>query len=323
MSSRERFVVDCAGAGERLDRALVPLLEARLGARPSRRQSKALVEGGHVWLGGRQERYGSKRLRAGDRLQVDAQALEQLLERLQAEPERVELPPEAILYEDEDVLAVCKPAGLPSQATRDPDRDHLLAALGRLLRRRGDPDPYLVLPHRLDVETSGVMVLARSERANPGLTDAFRVRVMDKRYRALVVTPSDPLPEKIEDHLAPEDDPAGAAPRQVRVHAGGDLAFTRLWVRQHLRGALEVEARPHTGRRHQVRAHLSGAGAPILGDELYGGPRRIAGVRAGRVMLHAWKLKLPHPITGEPLQLECDLPPDYVSVRESLAEEAG
>lgn len=103
------------------------------------------------------------------------------------------------------------------------------------------------------------------------------------------------------------------------VEEGGAPAQTDVRVTRSFRHALLVEARPHTGRKHQVRAHLAGAGLPLLGDTRYGGPLRVGGLVISRVLLHASRLELTHPVTGADLAIECPDPADFRTVLEALA----
>lgn len=221
-----------------------------------------------------------------------------------------------ILYEDDWVIAVHKPSGLPTQGTVDPNRDHLVAALTRLLTARDGRVPYLGLHHRLDRDTSGIVILARAKKANRGLTDAFRDRLAKKTYWALSQKVEEPGHAffkggkwEVDNHLARER--GGGSHRQRSVHSGGDKAQTDFVLLEVAGDRALVEASPRTGRTHQIRVHLSEGGLPILGDLLYKGPGRVDGKKVGRVMLHAYRLVIPHPITGELLTVECSPPRDF------------
>ena len=164
---------------------------------------------------------------------------------------------------------------------------------------------------RLDRDTSGVVLFATDPRANEGLARAFAGREVEKTYVALTARPADRCPDE-DSASRRRSRPRGRA-RARRVAVGGEgakPAETEVVVREVLADALLVEARPLTGRKHQVRAHLAHAGMPILGDPVYGD----AGGRAPRLMLHARRLALPHPLTGEPLAIESPLPADFEAV---------
>jgi RluA family pseudouridine synthase len=211
----------------------------------------------------------------------------------------------ALLFRDEVLLAVDKPPGLPTHATADPSRPSLVAHVERHLRATG-AGPYVAVHQRLDRDTSGVVVFATDPRANEGLARAFEGRSVEKSYVALVARPPSPPPERFRI-FAPL---AGEGRRVVVGGAGAKAAETDVVVRETLEDALLVEARPLTGRKHQLRAHLAHAGMPILGDPVYGD----AGRRAPRLMLHARRLALLHPLTGAPLVIESPLPSDMLDL---------
>ncbi len=283
---------------DRIDRVVAHgAEEAKVGL--SRRASKALVDAGRVKVDGHVIKRSSHTVKIGSSVQVNYDEA--------AREDHIDLS-ERILYEDQWVLAINKPAGLPSQSTRDPERDHALAAVERYLKSKVDGPVKVALQHRLDVDTSGVLIFGIHRDANKGLTDAFRDRKTQKVYLAVV---SAPVPDtfEVENHLAA--DSRGYKTRMKSVTSGGDHAKTsfRVLARQ---GTLSlVEARPATGRMHQIRVHLSEFGAPILGDTFYGGASVNDGFRAPRTLLHAWKLELPHPVERRRLSIEAPWPEDF------------
>ena len=225
----------------------------------------------------------------------------------------MELADEALLYCDEALLALAKPPGLPVHATPDAGRDHLLAAVGRLLVRRGLAANGLGLPHRLDVGTSGLIVLGRQPEVTAQLSALFAARRVQKTYLALTGR-VEPLPEsrlEVRNHLAANKDRKGVP--VVPVRAGGDAAWTTLAVVRQGPRAVLWQATLHTGRRHQIRAHLAGLGMPIVGDLDYDTP-----IAASRPMLHAARLELRHPVTQVLLRLESPLPADFQAVAARL-----
>jgi len=221
-----------------------------------------------------------------------------------------------VLYEDEDVIAVGKPAGIVMHGTADPRRRDLFNSVRDFLARRSAGSasacavPYLGLHHRLDVETSGVVLFTKQERANAALAEQFTRGEVTKIYHAIILRPSHAVPGawRVENRLAMIGSGQRARMRQAATGARAVTAFTIL---ERLRGALLVEARPATGRKHQIRAHLAGSHGPILGDLRYGGMSRAGHALASRVMLHAWHLSLRHPATGAPLTITCPYPPDF------------
>jgi 23S rRNA pseudouridine1911/1915/1917 synthase len=260
---------------------------------------RALVAAGAVRLNGEVVRSAGRPVRAGQLVDA-ALRLELLRSRATGTDRRFRLTPRAILYRDDVLVAVDKPPGLPTHATADLSRPSLVGHVAEHLR--GAEAAYVAVHQRLDRDTSGVVLLATDPRANEGLARAFAGRQVEKTYLALTARPS-PLPPRRQ---------------RVVVPLGAKPAETELVVREVLEGALLVEARPLTGRKHQVRAHLAHAGMPILGDPVYGDGRR-----APRLMLHALRLALPHPLTGRPLVVESPLPPDFEAVLARLRGEFG
>jgi 23S rRNA pseudouridine1911/1915/1917 synthase len=169
--------------------------------------------------------------------------------------------------------------------------------------------------HRLDRETSGVVVLARTRPAAAALSAAFREGNARKTYLALCARAPSPPEGRIAEPLAadpqrpgrrrvdPAGEPAATAYRTLRVGPGGEAL---------------VEAQPETGRTHQIRVHLAHLGAPLLGDARYGGPRRVLELAVPRVMLHALRLEVAHPASGARLLLEAPVPEDFQAVERAL-----
>jgi RluA family pseudouridine synthase len=221
-----------------------------------------------------------------------------------------------ILFEDDVLIAVDKPPGLPTQPTVDRLRPNLIDAVKRHLAPDGGA--YLGVHQLLDRDTSGVILFAKAREANAGLAAAFAGRIARKTYLALTARPSVPKPDcwRAAGLLAPAP---GKPPRMRLVRKGGVRAEAEFEIKRRLRGALLVEARPRTGRKHQIRVQLAAEGMPVLGDVVYGGPSRVGGVRVGRSLLHAAGLRLPHPTTGAPLVLKSPLPPDFSAVLQALA----
>jgi RluA family pseudouridine synthase len=212
-----------------------------------------------------------------------------------------------MLFDDDHLIAVDKPPDLPTHATADPNRPDLVTIVARTV---GVNVADLGVHQRLDAGTSGVVIFARTPEANQGLARQFEARTVEKVYLAVVDARRRP-------ELAPGDgwveqaalaaDGSGRRARVVAVSTGGQLAETAFRVRARDGERLLVEARPRTGRKHQIRAHLAAARLRIVGDDRYGwsGPKT-------RMMLHAWRLSLAHPVTGEPLEIEAPLPPGFV-----------
>lgn len=203
-----------------------------------------------------------------------------------------------IVHVDDSLLVLNKPAGLLAVPGRGPDKADCLAARAQARY----PDARVV--HRLDMDTSGLMVMARGGAAQRALSRAFAVRAVGKRYLAVV---GGRLPAPVEawgviDLPLVCDWPN--RPRQIVDHALGKPSLTR-WRAASYDAASDttrVELEPVTGRSHQLRVHLAALGHPILGDPLYA-PTALL-VRAPRLLLHAWRLAFAHPASGETLEFE-------------------
>jgi RluA family pseudouridine synthase len=301
------WVVRDGEAGRRLDHVLAEWLPEALGRPVSRAAARKLIVAGAVYLNGRRVRIASKPLLA--RARVEAHVDEaKLFAGGTAEDRPFAMGPERILFEDEWLIAVDKPPGLPTQPTLDEARDNLFASLKRFLAARdGVAQPYLGLHHRLDRDTSGVILLTKRTEANAGIAEAFAGRKAEKVYQALARRGSRaPGAEwTVENYLARAPG-AGKRGRFASVRAGGDPARTEFRLLEELPGALWVEARPRTGRTHQIRVHLAEAGMPILGDATYGDRES-----APRLMLHAAGLTFTHPVTNLDLSIRSPLPEDF------------
>ena len=226
-----------------------------------------------------------------------------------------------ILYEDEDLIVVDKPAGLPSQPTPDPARDNAYAAVCRYVN-----GGYVGMHHRLDALTSGALLFTKSERANAGISAQFQGHTVYKEYMAVSWcdrndSPSNGLDSSwaAGDHKVDLDMPIGEIPGGKVQRYGIDgrkrrPARTEVWCLK------KVSARggdvylclciPHTGRTHQIRVHLAAAHLGIIGDPLYGAGlgRGMRSIDPGRMCLHAQTLKIVHPITQEVLQIHAPRP---------------
>ncbi|WP_242345895.1 RluA family pseudouridine synthase [Anaeromyxobacter terrae] len=293
---RLSLVVPAADAGERLDR----FIAARGGI--SRGLARRALDAGGVFLDGRRCKVSGKLLHAGQQVVVN------LEEAGRSAPALAALERSRLIYADQDLVAVDKPAGVPSQPTLTSDQGTLPELVAALL---GAP---VTLVHRLDRETSGVTVLARSAAAAAALAEAFRTGTPEKTYLALCARAPSPPEGRIDAPLG--KDPARAGLR--RVDPRGDAAATRYRTLREGPLAALVEARPETGRTHQIRVHLAHLGAPLLGDSRYGGPRRVGEVAIPRVMLHARRLEIDHPSTGARLVLEAPVPEDLRAAEAAL-----
>jgi tRNA pseudouridine32 synthase/23S rRNA pseudouridine746 synthase len=203
-----------------------------------------------------------------------------------------------LLYVDDSLLVIDKPSGLLAVPGRGPDKQDCLAA--RVQARY--PDALVV--HRLDMATSGLMVMARGPAAQRELSRAFAAREVNKRYLAVVAGRLDAPPQGwgVIDLPIIVDWPN--RPLRIVDHRVGKASLTRWRVLDYddANSSTRVELEAITGRSHQLRVHLRELGHPILGDALYAPPDVQA--RAKRLLLHAWSLRFTHPVTGETLAFE-------------------
>ena len=309
-----RVEVEAADGAVRLDR----LLAAKLAGR-TRSQLQRLIREGRARVGSQAGRPGSI-VQAGD------------VVTLEIPPPRPALPqPEAIplniVYEDADLLVVDKPAGMVVHPAAGHARHTLVNALlhhvADLGGVGGELRPGIV--HRLDRGTSGLMVVAKHDRAHAELARQFRCREVEKTYRALVWGA---LAAGRQIDMAIGRDPADRkkiSPRARRPRA----AVTRIVSAQQLAGTSLLEVTIATGRTHQIRVHLAAVGHPVVGDAAYGGarrrlpPRLRAAQRLERPFLHASRLAFRHPRDARPLAFDCDLPDDLREIAEALGASGG
>jgi len=287
-------------AGERLDAFL-----ARCLPELSRTHLKRLIESGFVTIDGRVPK-ASEKTQAGLEVTVKVPPPEEL----SLEPEAIPL---TIVYQDGDLIVVDKPAGL----TVHPAPGHpsgtlvnaLLAACPDLQGISGTLRPGIV--HRLDKDTSGLLVVAKNDRAMRSLQSQLTERSVHKTYLALVHGVPKPREGQIEA-------PIGRSTRnrkKMAVVDNGRESTTRYRVREELPGGLALlEVEPVTGRTHQIRVHLAAIGHPVFGDPLYGRTSELL----GRQFLHAWKLAFRMPVGGREVEFESPLPPDLRVVLERL-----
>jgi len=280
------FVIEEAESGKRLDRVLA----TRLGLPRSR--VRDLIESGAVEVDGR-------RVKAAARVQLG-----QVVRIREEEAGAIEQPRIPILYEDRSVVVVDKPPGIPVHPAGVGKRGvtvvGVLGAQGALAG--GSPERPGVV-HRLDALTSGVMVLARTERAWRDLVEQFRRREVRKEYLALVEGEVEPEAGEISGRLARD----ARRPWRMRVDRAGKEAETEFRVLVRREGKSLLLVVPRTGRTHQIRVHLAAIGHPVVGDPLYGG-------EGERLMLHAWRLGFRHPVTGKWLEFEAPPPPELASL---------
>jgi 23S rRNA pseudouridine1911/1915/1917 synthase len=313
-SVRRDFLVDAEQAGARLDRYLAAQLPEL-----SRTRIQELIHQGRVRVEGVVPKR-SHRVAAGEAIEVE----------LVARPAPAALPealPLDILYEDEDVLAVNKPAGMvvhpAAGAPRGTVVNALVARFGELSRLGGALRPGIV--HRLDKGTSGVLLVARTDGAHAALARQFRERGVEKTYLALVHGEMKADAGRITLPVARD------LRRRTRMTArrrSGRAAETAWRVLARLDRFTLLEVGLRTGRTHQIRVHLAALGHPVVGDTTYGAPRspRAAGRTLpglARLFLHAARVRFSHPRTAEPVEVRAPFPPDLRGYLVELARALG
>ena len=283
----------------RLDKALATILDL------SRAQAKELIELG-VMVDGEP---GSPRtrVRAGSKLMFPKPEFGEALE-----PERVDFD---VLYEDGDVIVVCKPADLVVHPGSGQRKGTLAAGLlHRYPEIRGvGAENRWGLVHRLDKDTSGALIVARTGDAYEGLSSQIRRRKVERSYLGLI----DGVPGSPTGTI---DAPIGRDPDQPTRRAvirGGKAARTHFSIREEFpsRNCALLELRLETGRTHQIRVHLAAIGHPIIGDRTYG---KTTAVSSPRSFLHAWAVEFAHPDDGRLVRVECPLPDDLQEVLDGL-----
>jgi 23S rRNA pseudouridine1911/1915/1917 synthase len=306
-ADRQTKIVMEADSDVRLDL----LVAARAGL--SRTAAATLIANGHVTVDGRRER-ASYKPRAGECLTI---APPPARERA-VEPEAIPL---QVVFEDDDVLVVDKPAGMVVHPAPGNWRGTLVnALLGRAIplsaiggaERAG-------LVHRLDKETSGLVLVAKTERAHRVLGAALAARRIDRRYAALCWG-------HLSDDVVTVDRPVARDPRnrqRMAIVASGKTARTTLVRLARFDSVDLLHAQLHTGRTHQIRVHLAHLGHPVVGDDVYGGGggRRLLRLLARRHFLHAAWLRFRHPITNSLIDLRSPLPIDLREVVSVVAEQ--
>lgn len=303
------FLVEEGESGQRLDVFLVRRIEG-LG----RASAKRMIEAGRVRIEGRIRRKGAF-LEAGERVTLDGEPSLPDFDPLPDEEHSI-----GVIYEDEDLLILDKPAGIHSHPLKRDERGTVANAImaiapecvafGSMRREAG-------LMNRLDAETSGLMIAARSERGAEGLARLFEREAIDKRYRALAMGEvrapwSIDLP--IAHHPGDRRKMVALTAYDPELSERARPAFTEL-LSSELRGERSyLEIRARSARRHQVRVHLAALGHPLVGDELYGGERLES---LDRHFLHASALVFRHPVTGKECVFKSPLPEE---LRRALGE---
>lgn len=308
MTDRRTVPVPEGLEGERLDAALARLFGL------SRTKAADLAAGGRVRVDGATAGK-SDRVRAGAWLEVELPAPAAPIT-VRAEP----VPGMRVVYDDEDIIVVDKPAGVAAHSSpgwTGPTVIGALAAGGYRISTSGAAERQGVV-HRLDVGTSGLMVVAKSERAYSALKQAFRGRQVDKRYHALVQGHPDPLRGTVDAPI----DRHPTHDYKWAVVAGGKPSITHYDTLEAYRAASLLEISLETGRTHQIRVHMAALRHPCVGDLTYGADPTLAH-RLGltRQWLHAVRLGFEHPVSGQWVDISSDYPPDLAHALDLIRSE--
>ncbi|MEY4630765.1 MAG: hypothetical protein RIQ81_885 [Pseudomonadota bacterium] len=312
-----RFKVKDGFSGTRLDQFI-----SLQGVELSKRKIKEVIDAGGVYINGKRARIASRPVNDGDliEMQYNLETLKKIKQR------EHELEDKDVLFHEGDVIAVNKPPGLPTQATRDQALVHLEAAVKKYLARKpGSPNAQkqaaIHLVHRLDKETSGVVLLASSTAATTFLTEQFRQRTVKKEYLAICSGIPDQKKFVVECFLSPIDRKTGNV---SVVRSGGKpsrTSFEVLKTNPALKLSL-IRCLPETGRSHQIRVHLAHAGFPIIGDKRYLRgkiklPVALEALAAEHHFLHALRLTFAPAAGAREVTVEASLPPNFTGFLEN------
>jgi len=302
----EDSLIDDALAGQPLDRAL-RTLGARKSAAPSWNQARRLIQTGKVFVDGAPVTDPEFVVRSGQRLKIVMHA---------PAPRARRLPERTIVYLDTHLVVVEKPPGVSSVPFSEDERGTLNQLVEQeLAQKSGGRRAPLGIVHRLDRDTTGLLVFARTLPAKRELKNQFRHHTVERRYWALVEGEMEST--TIESRLIA--DRGDGRRGSVESKTLGRLARTHVKVLERLPSATLVECRLETGRTHQIRIHLGERGHALLGERVYGARGRPASeLSVPRVMLHAFELGFVHPATEKPLHFESKMPDDMQRVLDGL-----
>jgi len=297
------FIITEENQGERIDSVLSLLIED-----VSRSYIQKLIENGNVSLNSKVVTKKNVKLAMGDKLELEL-----------PEPVPCDAMPEDIpldiVYEDDDVIVVNKPKGMVVHPAAGNLSGTLVNALlfhcGALSVINGTQRPGIV--HRIDKDTSGLLVCAKSDEAYKGLQAQFAEHSITRVYRAIVYFGFDKMTGTV-------DAPLGRDPKnrlRMAIVPDGKRAVTHWKVKQEFNGYTEIEARLETGRTHQIRVHLTSINHPLLGDEVYGNVKHSPFKTNGQ-MLHAGILGFNHPVTGQYMEFSVEPPEEYLTTLEKV-----
>ena len=298
---------EASDAGERLDVLVASMADV------TRSRAGALIRDGQVQVDDVAQRKAGFRLKPGMQVRAEIPAAAPTA----VEAEDIEL---RIVYQDADLAVVFKPSGMvvhPAAGNAHGTMvNALLARLDNLSGIGGEIRPGIV--HRIDKDTSGLLLVAKNDKAHVCLSDQIRAHTVQRAYRAIVIG-------GFRQDQGVIDAPIGRHPvdrKKMAIVEGGRSACTHWQVLEPLRGATLIEARLTTGRTHQIRVHMASIGHPVLGDPLYG-PKKSPYPVSGGQLLHAFRIGFVHPSTGEEMLFEAPPEPRFEDWLRRLRQTAG
>jgi 23S rRNA pseudouridine1911/1915/1917 synthase len=304
VSADEAWTVADADAGS----ALAGYLRARLGGRPWR-EVKQLIATGKLFIDGQRTTEEGHRLRAGQRVEL----------RMRAPRAREPQSEVRIVFEDQHVVLIDKPTGVSSVPYEEKEVGTAMDLIRDAWRRMGKPatDPALHVVHRIDKDTSGLLVFAKSKKAERSLAMQLRAHSVERTYTC--VAHGRVASGRIESRLV--DDRGDGLRGSTRFADQGKRAVTHVTAQQPLKGATLCEVRLETGKTHQIRIHLAERGHPLVGERVYIKDFERAGgtpIASPRLLLHAATLGFTHPATNARVSFASPLPDDFQAVLRRL-----
>lgn len=306
---RHTFVVKDDQSGMRIDLFLSAMLPD-----VSRRKIRGILDVGGCYVNNKRMHIASRQVRGGDKVRVEY-SLEALSK---AKQKKFELEDHDVIFDDQHVIAINKPPGLPSQATRDQDIMHAEVCVRAWFKKHNRPLSSLTLLHRLDKETSGILLFATNPNTATWINDQFKHRKLSKTYWALCYGVPKTDRFEVECFLSDIDKRTGNV---SVIRSGGKPSKTEFLVKatNPKLGLSFIECYPETGRSHQIRVHLEHAGFPILGDKRYGLaikkthtlPSEIESEVLKHQMLHARKIVFSPAPNSKDVEVESNPPASF------------
>ncbi|MGH7273842.1 MAG: RluA family pseudouridine synthase [Nitrospiria bacterium] len=294
MSKKKIFKVSESLAGQRVDRVL------QIFAGLSRKKVKGLLDQGKVLVNGRKVVIASWEMKKGDRLEIEHEGAETSAKEYYLK----------VVYEDADLLVIEKDPGVACEKSPIATKPTIIAIINAYFKRKYPhlKHHYLGLVHRLDTETSGLMVYTKTKEANR-ITDQFKRHTIKREYLAVVQERIEPEGGKIEGYLKKSNLLAGGKKVQLSTRESGREAVTHFRVLERYHDATLVEIELNTGRTHQIRVQMASIGHPVIGDKIYGSGTRHP-TPFPRQALHASFLGFRHPVTHQKMEFKSELPRD-------------